>query len=139
MGSESPLTKHFCTRPRSSSGEETLFLRASLHPVNSGLEVIRSGLLYGEPSIRERFRIVSNETQPMFFFPRWDPVRFGQNACKWDRSVRFPEEDGSSHTNRSLSLGVILFCNVMCALVLKVRYRGISTRKKKEPRTYFRM
>ena len=139
MGSKPPLTKRFRARPGSCAGEEMFLLCASLGPVDSGFEVIRSGLLNREPSIRERFRVISNETQPMLFFPRWDPVRFGQNACKWNRSGRFSKQDRRSHTNRSLSLGVVLLCDMMCALVLKVRYRGISTRKKKEPRTYFRM
>jgi len=113
-----------------------LLLGASICPRDPGLEVVGPRLLDCEPPIRERLRIVSDETQPAFLFSLWDPVWFGQNTCNSSVDVR--KEGGSKHTDGSFPLGVVLFCDVMCALVLKIRCIYVSIKMEKTSRrAYF--
>ena len=67
----------------------------------------------------------------------WDSVRLGQNTC--DILADVLEEGRSKHTDRSLSLRIVLFRDVVCALILKVRCIDVSIKVENTSRgAYFR-
>ena len=107
-----------------------LLLGASVCPCDSGLEIARCGLFDRKPSIRERLRIVSNETQPALFLSRRDPVRFREDT--YERSIGALKEGGSQNTDSSLPLRVVLFRNMMRALILEVGCIDVSIRMKEQ-------
>lgn len=72
--SESLLAITLGTRPRSGAGEEVFLSITSLSPCDSFLEVVGSRLLDRKPTVRERFRVVSDETQPVLLLTRRDSV-----------------------------------------------------------------
>lgn len=85
-------------------------------------------MLDSEPPVGEWFRIISDESQPVIFLPRGDPIWFGEDTC--EGSVGVLNEGRSEHTDGSLSLFVVEFGHVMSPLILKVGYTDVRIRKK---------
>jgi len=64
----------------------------------------------------------------MIFFPRGDPIRFGEDTCEGSAGVF--NEGRNERTDRSFPLWVMQFGNVMSPLILKVRCTAVRIMKK---------
>ena len=100
----------------------------SLSPRDPFLEVVGSRLLDRKPTVRERFRVVSDETQPVLLLTRRDSVWLREDAYKGLVGILGKKKGRKEHTNRPLPLRVVLFRNVVCALIFEIRCRNVSVR-----------
>ena len=101
------------------------FFGASVRPRHPGLEVVGARLLDRKPSVRERFGIVSDKAHPSFFLSGRDSVWFGQNTCNTSIDV-LEGRCMRKHTNGSFPFRIVLFCNMVCPLVFKIRCTEVS-------------